>query len=49
MLKLIEEAQSTIVLDMFLFNQEIGDSKQAHQALTQQLTDALIERGNIQR
>ena len=42
MLKLIEEAQTTIVLDMFLFNQEIGESKQSHQALTQQLTDALI-------
>lgn len=47
MLQLIEEAQSTIVLDMFLFNQQIGDSKQAHQALTQQLTDALIVKRSL--
>lgn len=44
MLQLIEQAQTTIVLDMFLFNKEIGDSKVPHQALMQQLTDALIEK-----
>ena len=41
-LDLIEEAQSTIVLDMFLFNAETGDSQQKQRPLTQQLVDALI-------
>ena len=41
-LKLIDEAQSTIVIDMFLFNQEVGDSKVQQRALTQELTKALI-------
>ncbi len=41
-LKLIGEAQSTIVLDMFLFNQETGDSRLPQRPLMQQLTDALI-------
>ena len=44
MLSLIDQAQSTIVLDMFLFNKEVGNSQVAHQALTQQLTDALINK-----
>lgn len=44
MLSLIEQAQTTIVLDMFLFNQEIGASQIQHQALMQQLTDALIQK-----
>lgn len=44
MLQLIEQAQSTIVIDMFLFNQQVGDSKVQHQALMQQLTDALIHK-----
>lgn len=44
MLQLIDQAQTTIVLDMFLFNKEVGDSKVQHQALMQQLTDALIEK-----
>ncbi|MGE8540240.1 MAG: phospholipase D family protein [Acinetobacter sp.] len=44
MLQMIDQAQSTIVLDMFLFNQEVGDSKVQHQALMQQLTDALIKK-----
>ena len=43
-LKLIDDAQNTIVLDMFLFNQETGDSKVTQEALTQQLTDALISK-----
>jgi HKD family nuclease len=47
-LSLIEQAQSLIVLDMFLFNQEVGDSKQQQQALTQQLTDALINKRILQ-
>jgi hypothetical protein len=33
MLSLIDQAQTTIVLDMFLFNQEVGNSKIKHQAL----------------
>lgn len=41
-LKLIDEAQSTIVIDMFLFNQEVGDSKVKQRALTQELVKALI-------
>ena len=41
-LDLIEEAQSTIVLDMFLFNAETGDSKQEQRPLTKQLVEALI-------
>lgn len=40
--QLIDEAQTTIVLDMFLFNQEVGASKVKQFPLTQQLTDALI-------
>ncbi|QIO06839.1 phospholipase D-like domain-containing protein [Acinetobacter shaoyimingii] len=42
MLKLIDEAQTTIVVDMFLFNKEVGESKKKHEALTQKLTDALV-------
>lgn len=41
-LKLIAEAQSTIVIDMFLFNQEVGESTQPYRPLTKQLTEALI-------
>ncbi|WP_216937274.1 MULTISPECIES: phospholipase D-like domain-containing protein [unclassified Acinetobacter] len=48
MLKMIEEANSLIVLDMFLFNQQTGTSKQEHQALSQQLTDALISKRLVQ-
>jgi phosphatidylserine/phosphatidylglycerophosphate/cardiolipin synthase-like enzyme len=44
MIKMIDEAQTTIVLDMFLFNKEVGESKLQQQALTQQLTDALISK-----
>lgn len=40
--QLIDQAQTTIVLDMFLFNQEVGKSKVKQIALTQQLTNALI-------
>ena len=43
-LSLIEQANSTIVIDMFLFNSEVGSSKQVHQKLSQQLTDALISK-----
>ena len=39
---LIKQAKTTIVVDMFLFNKEIGDSKVAQRALTEQLTQALI-------
>lgn len=42
MLKMIEEAQSTIVLDMFLFNQQVGESQLQHKQMTQELTDALV-------
>lgn len=48
MLRLIDEAQTTIVLDMFLFNSEVGESTRAHQTLAQQLTDALILKRGVQ-
>lgn len=41
-LQLIKEAKTTIVIDMFLFNKEVGDSKLEHRALTEQLTQVLI-------
>ncbi|OTG67343.1 phospholipase D family protein [Acinetobacter silvestris] len=41
-LKLIGEAQSTIVIDMFLFNQEVGGSQVQQRALSKQLIDALV-------
>ena len=41
-INLIEQAQTTIVLDMFLFNSEVGTSTQSQRALTQELTDKLI-------
>ena len=41
-LQLIKQAKTTIVIDMFLFNKEVGDSKLEHRALTEQLTQALI-------
>lgn len=44
MLKMIEQAQSTIVLDMFLFNAEVGQSTLKHRALTQELTQALLNK-----
>lgn len=44
MLQLIEQAQSTIVLDMFLFNAEVGQSNLKHRALTQELTQALLQK-----
>lgn len=43
-LDLIDQAQSMIVLDMFLFNQEVGGSQQEHEKLTQTLTDALVRK-----
>ncbi|MCO8072575.1 phospholipase D-like domain-containing protein [Acinetobacter lwoffii] len=48
MLKMIEEAKSLIVLDMFLFNQQTGASTQHHQALSKQLSDALISKRLLQ-
>ncbi|MEF9957375.1 MAG: phospholipase D family protein [Acinetobacter sp.] len=42
--QLIDDAQTTIVLDMFLFNQEVGKSKVKQIPLMQQLTDALIKK-----
>lgn len=42
MLRMIEEAQSTIILDMFLFNQQVGESQLQHKQMTQELTDALV-------
>ena len=44
MLNLIDEANSLIVIDMFLFNKEIGRSQQVHEKLTHQLTEALINK-----
>lgn len=43
-LTLIGQAQSTIVVDMFLFNAEVGASTAKHRALSQELTDALIHK-----
>lgn len=43
-LKLIDQAQSTIVLDMFLFNPTRGDSKLEFRPLSEQLTQALINK-----
>ncbi len=40
--RLINEAQTTIVLDMFLFNPEVGKSTLQHRPLMQQLTDTLL-------
>ncbi|QSG84091.1 phospholipase D family protein [Acinetobacter indicus] len=48
MLRLIDEAQSLIVLDMFLFNPQTGASQAQHQPLSQQLTDALIQKRRTQ-
>ncbi|KAK0342288.1 hypothetical protein LTR94_022814 [Friedmanniomyces endolithicus] len=45
--KLIEDAQTTIVLDMFLFNDEVGTSQVSQRALTRQLTDALIVKRSL--
>ena len=44
MLKMIEDAQSLIVLDMFLFNAETGASQLKHRPLTAELTQALIQK-----
>ncbi|WP_288454109.1 phospholipase D family protein [uncultured Acinetobacter sp.] len=41
-LQLIKQAKTTIVIDMFLFNSEVGESKVQQRALTQQLTQALV-------
>lgn len=43
-LTLIEQAQTTVVLDMFLFNAEVGASSLKHRPLTQQLTQALLDK-----
>lgn len=43
-LQLIDQAQSMIVIDMFLFNQQVGNSTQTYDHLTQKLTDALIQK-----
>lgn len=48
MLNLIDAAQTTIVLDIFLFNQEVGESNLSHRPLAQQLTDALILKRKVQ-
>jgi HKD family nuclease len=44
MLQMIEQAQSLIVLDMFLFNTQTGESSFKHRALTDELTQALIKK-----
>lgn len=43
-LKMIDEAKTTIVVDMFLFNSEVGDSKIKQRPLMQELTDALVSK-----
>lgn len=48
MLKMINEAKTTIVLDMFLLNDEVGESKQKQRALTKELAEALIRKRALQ-
>ena len=43
-LEMIDQAKTTIVLDMFLFNQEVGQSSVQQLPLMRQLTDALISK-----
>ncbi|GAA5019579.1 phospholipase D family protein [Acinetobacter puyangensis] len=43
-LTLIDQAQTTIVLDMFLFNDSVGKSNVKHQPLSEQLTQALLQK-----
>ena len=43
-LNMINEAQSTIVLDMFLFNAETANATVKHRPLTQEITEALLEK-----
>lgn len=43
-LAMIKEAKNTIVLDMFLFNDAVGDSKVSHRKLSDELTNALIQK-----
>ena len=47
-LNLIDQAKTTIVLDMFLYNNETGESTLTHRGLAQQLTDALILKRKVQ-
>ena len=44
MLSLIEQAKTTIVIDMFLFSDDKGQSKMQHRALTAELTQALLNK-----
>ena len=44
MLNLIDQATTTIVLDVFLFNQQVGDSKLAQDKLMGKLAQALIDK-----
>ena len=46
---LIEQAQTTIVLDMFLFNTEKGESTLKHRALTEELTNALLAKKSFNK
>lgn len=48
MLKMINSAKTTIVLDMFLLNDEVGESKEKQRALTQELVDALVRKRALQ-
>lgn len=43
-LQLIKAAKTTIVLDMFLFNDEVGHSNLKQRPLMRELTDALIQK-----
>ncbi|GAB3049076.1 phospholipase D family protein [Acinetobacter apis] len=44
MLSMVAEAKSTIVLDMFLFNDQLGKTAAPHRALAQEMVAALIEK-----
>ena len=46
-LQLIKQAKTTIVIDMFLFNSEVGESKVQQRALSHQLTEALINQKTV--
>ena len=41
-LSLVAQAKTTIVIDMFLFNDEMGKNAQPQRHLTQELTQALV-------
>ncbi len=45
---MIRDAHSFVLVDMFLFNDLLGSATTSHRALSQELTDALIEKKKFQ-